>query len=80
MDIDLARHVVRAGFRAGRELEALLAVVKQGTEPEEYASFRRAVATAIHEIQEATLKKAMVEHPGLEGEIEGSIAKYGAYL
>jgi hypothetical protein len=80
MDLDLARHVVRAGFRAGRELEALLGAVKRGTAPEEYATFARAVATAIHEIQEATLNKAIAEHPSLESEIEGNIAKYGRYL
>lgn len=80
MKIEVARHAIRAGLRSGRELEALLGALKVDTEPEEYREHARAIAHAIHTIQDATLSRAFSFHPQLEAEMETEIAKYGRYL
>ncbi len=36
MNIDVARHVIRALFRSGRELEELIPLLKANCEPDEY--------------------------------------------
>jgi hypothetical protein len=80
MDIDLARHVVRAAFRSSHELGELLPVLKEHCSEEEYRAYTKAIATAIASIQLELTNRAASEHPGLEQEIEVSMNKYGRYL
>ena len=80
MEIDLARHVIRGGLRASRELEALLGALKKGCEPDEYDEFRIALAEAIHRIHMATIEQATARYPELQQEIDDNLAKYGRFL
>jgi hypothetical protein len=80
MDIDLARHVVRSGLLAGRDLEGLLAPLKAGCSDAEYREHARAIADAIHHVNAATIGRAIATYPELEAEVEASVAKYGVYL
>ena len=80
MEIDVARHVVRAVFRCGRELEELLHLLKAHCEPEEYKINAHGIATAIHTMHVEVMERAFQAHPGLEQEVEASIAKFGRYL
>ncbi|MCB1487938.1 MAG: hypothetical protein KDJ88_10830 [Bauldia sp.] len=77
---DLARHLVRAAFRSGRELEEGLALLKTTCEPDEYRDYAIGIAAAIDGIHAALLSKAIAAYPELEGEIETEIEKYGRYL
>lgn len=80
MDIDVARHVIRACFRSGRELETLLDLMKEHCDEQEYASYATAIATAIASIQVEIVNRIADSHPGLESEMEAVISKYGRYL
>lgn len=80
MNIDLARHMVRVGFHCGRELEGLMHTLKTRLGEEEYKPLALAIATAVHEIQNATLEPAFAAHPGLEAEVEAEVRKHGSYV
>jgi hypothetical protein len=80
MNIDLARHVARAAFRSSRELGDLIPYLKEHLSAEEYPSYAKAIASAVASIQLDLVNKLMTDHPGLEAEIETSIAKHGRYL
>ena len=80
MDIDVARHVVRACFRSGRELESLLDLLKEHADAQEYGTYAKAIATAVASIHVEIVNRVASAHPGLEEEIEAVIEKYGRYL
>lgn len=80
MNIDLARHMVRVAFRAGRELEGALAALKQGCPPEEYRDLACGIAAAIDGINVALIDRGVAADPDLEAEIEEAIGRYGRYL
>lgn len=80
MNMELARHVIRAAFRSGRELEVLLGVLQAHCSADEYKTYSRAIATAIDAIHREVMDRVTSSQPGLEDEIEASIAKYGRYL
>jgi len=80
MEIDLARHVVRAAFRSSRELGDLLPFLKEHLNAKECEGYAKTIASAVAAIQVAVLNKLMVEHPSLEAEIDVTIAKYDRYL
>lgn len=79
MDIDLAREMVRAAFRAGRELEATIKTLKARCPEEEYRDLARGIATAIDSVHTALIRKAIAAHPDLEAEIDASITETGRY-
>lgn len=80
MDINIARHVIRASFRSGQELENLLGFLKNHCDPSEYKAFATAIATAVASIQLEIVNRVVSLHPGLEDEMENTISKYGRYL
>jgi hypothetical protein len=80
MDIELARDVVRAAFRASSELQVLLGVLKERCRPEEYRDYARGIATAMDAIGVGLINKTLAEHPELQSEIDESIAKHGRYM
>jgi hypothetical protein len=80
MDIDVARHIVRACFRSARELEGLLSLLKAHCGEEEYATYAKAIATAISSIHLEVMNRVTVAYPQLEKEIEVSITKHERYL
>ncbi len=80
MDINVARHVIRASFRSGRELEALLDLLKAHCGVAEYRTYATAIATAVASIHVEIVNRVTSSHPDLENEIETVISKYGRYL
>jgi len=79
MDIDLARQMVRADFRASRELETVLRTLKANCPEDEYRDLARGIAAAIDGIGTALTRKAIEAHPELEAEIDASIREHGRY-
>jgi hypothetical protein len=79
MDIDFARQVIRASFRASAELQELLLLSKGRLKPDEQKEFALGIAGAIYGIAVATMNKALAAHPELEAEIEADLAAYGRY-
>ena len=73
MERDLARHVVGVAFRAGRELEELLRLLKQRLAPDEYRDYAVAIAGAIDTINVALLNRALATHPELAAEIDARV-------
>jgi len=69
----VAREVLRAAFRSGRELEALLAILKTECPAEEHKDYARAVAGAIGGIGAALTAKVLAGHPDLADEIEANL-------
>jgi hypothetical protein len=80
MNIDLARHVARAAFRSSRELAELVPFLKARLGADEYSAYAKTIGSAVAAIQVDLMNKLVADHPGLEAEIEASIAKYGRYL
>jgi hypothetical protein len=80
MDIDVARYVIRACFRSGRELDDVRGFLKDHCSTSEYETYGKAIATAIATIQLEIANRIISAHPALEGEIESMIARYGRYL
>jgi hypothetical protein len=76
----LARHIARAAFRASREIGDLMPFLKQHLPEHEYLHYAHAIATAVAAIQLELLNKLAADHPGVQAEIEASIAKYDRYL
>jgi hypothetical protein len=79
MDIDFARHTIRAAFRAGVELQESLPLSKERLGPEEQKEFALGIAEAIYGIAVATMNKALAAHSELEAEIEADLAAFGRY-
>ena len=80
MNIDLARDVARTAFQSSRQLGDLLPTLKERLNPDEYQAYAKAIASAIAAIQLDLVNKVLADHPGLEAEIEASIAKHGRYI
>ena len=76
MEMDLARHVVAACYRAMSELTALLEVIKIHGKPDEYETFGRAIATCAATIGTEVIDRALREHPELEKETEARVQKF----
>lgn len=80
MDLDLVRHVAVKGFSAMSKLTALLDLLRNHCEPEEYESFRRAIASCAANISIEIIDRALTPHPALEREIEERVQKYGVVV
>lgn len=80
MDIDVARHTVRKAFQVSRELGDTLLFLKEKCGADEYQRYAVDIATAIHNVQEALLNRAIETYPDLKQEIDEHIAAHGRYL
>ena len=80
MNIDLARHVVRAAYRSSRELSNLFPLLKEHLDTNEYQRYAKAIAAAIAATQLEVVNAATADHPALEAEIEAQISKYDRLL
>ena len=80
MNIDIARYVARAAFKSSHELSELVPFLNDRLGAEEYAAYAKAIGLAIAAIQVDLMNKLVADHPGLEAEIEASIAKHGRYV
>jgi hypothetical protein len=79
MDIELAREVIRAAFRSGAELQALLPLLKQRCSAKEYKGYALGIAAAIDAIGVGLTNKALAAHPGLANEIESNVEQHGRF-
>jgi hypothetical protein len=77
MDIDTARNVIQAAFRAAGELQSLLPVLKERCSADEYKLFMRGIAAAVDGINVGLTNRALSSHPELAGEIESNLARSG---
>lgn len=77
MDIEFARHAIRAAFRSAGELQELLQFSKERLPPEEYRDFSSGIATAIGQITLDVTNKALAAHPELKEEIEAELIAFG---
>lgn len=80
MDIDVARHVLRAAFRAARELQELLPVLRASCRPDEYDAYARGIGSAVAEIALEVTNRTIAAQPELETEVEADMTAYGTYL
>ncbi len=80
MNGDLQRHAVRSAFRASRELQELLLLLKEHAPAEEYQSLRFGIADAIATIGSGVTDKIIASNPGMKTEIEENIRNYGIFL
>jgi len=79
MNVDIARHIVGAA-RSSRELAELVPFLKDHLSADEHAAYSKAIGSAVAAIQLDVMNKVLADDPGLESEIEASVAKYGRYL
>jgi hypothetical protein len=80
MNIDVARHVIRAAFRSSRELSNLLPLLKDNLDAVEYQRYTMAIAAAIAATQLEVINTITADYPELEAEIEMQISKYDRVL
>jgi hypothetical protein len=80
MDKDLARESIRAAYRSGNELGALVSVLKARCHPDDYQYFARQVAMAIDGIHVALVDKVLSRYPELEAEMEANLARIGKVM
>lgn len=80
MDKDIARDIIRAAFSSGRELETLIAPLKERCNPGDYKFFLRQIAMAIDGIHTALTNEAVKRFPELEAEMESNLARTGRVM
>ena len=80
MDIDIARHVMRRVFLSARELEALIPLLKEHCDSEDYATYGKGVAMVLATMSTELTGKILADSSGAKQEIDADIAKYGRYL
>ncbi|RTL47744.1 MAG: hypothetical protein EKK40_18870 [Bradyrhizobiaceae bacterium] len=80
MDKDVARHMIRAGFRCSRELQDVMLLLKGQMPEDAYAPAAHRIAAAMAAVGDALTATALAAHPELEAEIESSLARYDRYL
>jgi hypothetical protein len=77
MDKTTAWKAIKAAFRCGAELQALLPVLKNNCTASEYKKFAVGIAHAIDTINVQLLERALTAHPELKDKIESDLAKSG---
>lgn len=80
MDDKLARHLVRTAFRASRDLQETLSLLKRQLTDDEYKPYAVAVAAAVDAINLALIERPLTGRPDLRAEIEESLGRHGRYL
>jgi hypothetical protein len=77
MEKELARIVLSASYRSGRELSNIVPILKEFCPPDEYERIVFAIGSILHEMETEVHKKIFEQHPDLEAEIEERVQKYG---
>jgi hypothetical protein len=80
MNIDVARYMVRQSFRIARELQDVMALLKECCGADEYQQHATDIAGAIDAVNVALLNRAIKAFPELEREIESQLTACGRYL
>ena len=80
MDKKLAHHVVRVAFRTAAELQALLVLLREQCEPEEYKKFALSIAGTIDAINVGLTDNVLTQFPEMAAEIEADLTNYGRVL
>jgi hypothetical protein len=63
-----------------RELEALIPLLKEHCDSEDYATYGKGVAMVLATMSTELTGKLLAAHPELNKEIDADIAKYGRYF
>lgn len=77
MEKELAWEVVRVAFRSSRELQGLLALLKDRATPDDYQALAPRVAQGIDAINDALLNPVLAAHPELFDRIEAELEAHG---
>jgi Ni,Fe-hydrogenase maturation factor len=77
MNEDLAWQIVRIAFRSSRELQDLLALLKERASAEEYQVYASGIARAIDAINDALLNPVTTAHPEFVDRIEAELDAHG---
>ena len=77
MDKELAWEIVRVAFRSSRELQDLLALLKDRASAEDYQAYASRVAQGIDAINDALLNPVLAAHPEFSDRIEAEIEALG---
>lgn len=77
MDRDLAKIILHATHRSGRELADLVPFIKAHCDEADYQRLSTAVATVLHDLDATVQQPIYREHPELEREIEDRVERFG---
>jgi hypothetical protein len=80
MEAEFSWEIVRVAFRSSRELQDLLAVLKDNASAEEYQAYAAGVARAIDAINDGLLNPVTAAHPEIAARIEDEINEHGRIL
>ena len=77
MNEELAWEIVRVAFRSSRELQDLLALLKDRASADAYQVYAPRIARAIDAINDALLNPATSAYPNLANRIEAELDAHG---
>jgi hypothetical protein len=77
MNEKLSWQIVRVAFRSSRELQDLLALLKDRASTEEYQVFAPGIARAVDAINDALLNPVTAAHPEFVARIEAELDAHG---
>lgn len=77
MDRELAKIVLNATFKSGKELADLVPFIKEHCDEGDYERISTAIATILHELDSTVRRPIYREHPDLEREFGDRVARFG---
>ncbi|MGK2921791.1 MAG: hypothetical protein ACSLE4_03225 [Methyloceanibacter sp.] len=77
MEKELAWEIVRVVFRNSRELQELLALLKDRATSDDYQAFAPRVAQGIDAINDALLNPVLAAHPEFSDRIKAELEAHG---
>ena len=77
MDRDVAKIVLHATHRSGRELADLVPFIKAHCDAADYERLSIAIATVLHDLHATVQRPIYREHPELERDIEARMERFG---
>jgi len=78
MNCDYEWQIVRSTFRCGRELQNLLAYLKENCSDAEYREYSVSIAAAIDAIHTQVTTKVLKARPDFRGRIDSELDEYGS--
>ena len=80
MQPELAFHIARTALRASRELGDLVPLMRAHLGESEFDDYAKAVGAVLASVHVELMGRLFADHPGLEAEIERSVATYDRLL
>jgi hypothetical protein len=77
VDRDIAKIILNATYRSGRELADLVPFVKEHCDERDYERISIAIATVLHDLGSTIQQPIYQEHPDVECEIEDRVERFG---